>query len=264
MIDLYRTLFRTSLAVQLQYRASGIIWMLGGVVEPVVFLVVWSTVAAAGGGEVGTYTPPQFAAYYLTLMVVDMLTFTWVMHEFEWRIREGQFNALLLRPVHPIHSDIADNLAYKVLVVFVILPAALVLSLLFRPEFSTPPWAFAAAIPVLILSLTVRFFIGWTLALAAFWTTRTTAINSVYFAITLLVSGRIAPIELLPDVLRGAAAILPFYYTNAFSAELLIGRVTPEELRQGVMMQVLWVALAAGLLRLLWGRATRRYGAVGG
>ena len=31
------------------------------------------------------------------------------MYEFEYRIREGSLSFALLKPVHPIHSDIADK-----------------------------------------------------------------------------------------------------------------------------------------------------------
>ena len=40
---------------QIQYRASGMIWMLGGTLEPVIYLVVWSVVARSQGGEVAGF-----------------------------------------------------------------------------------------------------------------------------------------------------------------------------------------------------------------
>ena len=69
---------------QIQYRASGMIWMIGAVLEPLIYLVVWSTVAEARGGEVGGFTSQQFAAYYITLMMVNHLTFTWIMQVFQF------------------------------------------------------------------------------------------------------------------------------------------------------------------------------------
>ena len=45
--DIYRTLFRLELAIMFQYRASVVIWLIGLVLQPVIYLVVWLTVARA-------------------------------------------------------------------------------------------------------------------------------------------------------------------------------------------------------------------------
>ena len=92
--------------MMIQYRASGLIWMIGAVLDPIIFLVVWSVAARASGGTVGGMAPSDFAAYYIVLMLVNHLTFTWIMEVFQYRIQYGNFNAELLRPVHPIHMDI--------------------------------------------------------------------------------------------------------------------------------------------------------------
>src|SRR5512137_1736287 len=141
LIELYVQQFRTTLAMMLQYRASLLIWMIGHVLEPLVYLVVWSVVASTGGGSVGDYTKTQFAAYFIVLMLVDNVTYTWIMYEFEYRIRQGSLSFALLKPVHPIHSDIADNVSSKVITLPFMLAIAAVLALIFHPAFSPPAWA---------------------------------------------------------------------------------------------------------------------------
>jgi ABC-2 type transport system permease protein len=263
LFDLYRALGKVAVAMQIQYRASGIIWMIGSVLEPMIYLVVWSTVARGEGGRAGGYAPEDFAAYYITVMFVSHFTFSWVMHEFQFRIQQGQFSMLLLRPVHPIHGDIADNLAYKLVMLVVLVPSGIVLAVAFRPNFDLELWAVAMFFPALILAFAVRFSFEWGLALAAFWTTRVTAVNQTYFALSAFLSGRIAPIALLPAWLQGAAGFLPFYWMLAFPVELLLGRLTPEEAWRGLGAQMLWVAVTLTALSLLWRTAVRRYSAVG-
>ena len=58
---LYGTLMRTSVQVQFQYRVSNYLYMLGMIAEPVVYLVVWQTIARSQGGEVGGYTAGTFS-----------------------------------------------------------------------------------------------------------------------------------------------------------------------------------------------------------
>ena len=114
-----------AVAANLAYRGAVAIWIFVTLIQPLVFIVVWRTVA--GSGETGGYTANQFVAYFLVMMVVDHLTFIWHMWEFEWRIRTGAFSPLLMRPIHPIHNDVCENLAYKTLGLVGVLPAAVLL-----------------------------------------------------------------------------------------------------------------------------------------
>lgn len=166
-LDIYWTLFKTGLAVQFQYRAAMAIYLLGMVIQPVVYLVVWGTVAEAKGGSVGGMLPADFAAYYIILMVVNHLTFTWNMFEFECRIRTGEFSVLLLQPLHPIHQDLARNVSYKILTLAIMIPATIVLVIIFRPTLSTPRWCLGVFLPAFALAFAVRFMLEWTLALVA-------------------------------------------------------------------------------------------------
>ena len=262
-VALYVQQFRTSLAAMLQYRASLAIWLIGHVVEPLVYLVVWSAVSHAHGGGVGGYETADFAAYFIALMLVNHVTYTWIMFEYEYRVRHGSLSFALLRPVHPIHADIADNVSSKVITLPLILAAAGLLALVFRPALHTYPWAVAAFAPSLLLAFLLRFLMEWILALAAFWTTRVGAINQSYFVLALFLSGQMAPLTLLPRPVQILATALPFRWTTSFPVELLLGRRAWWEALAGLGIQAAWVALFLFLLRLAWRAGVRVYSAVG-
>ncbi len=65
LVDFYSTQMRTAVVAQLQYRVAQYFYMLGMVAEPVIYLVVWSTIARQHGGAVNGITAGQFAAYYI-------------------------------------------------------------------------------------------------------------------------------------------------------------------------------------------------------
>jgi ABC-2 type transport system permease protein len=125
------------------------------------------------------------------------------------------------------------------------------------------PWAAAAFVPALALAFVVRFLVEWSLALAAFWTTRVGAINQMYFVVMLFLSGQMAPLSLMPDWLQSLAAALPFRWMISFPVELLLGRLTPGEALAGLAIQAIWIAVGWGLLRIVWRAGVRRYSAVG-
>ena len=263
LVQLYIQQFKTTLASMFQYRASLVIWMIGQVLEPLVYLIVWSTVSNSSGGSVGDYTTSEFAAYFILLMVVNQVTYTWIMYEFEYRVREGMLSFALLRPVHPIHSDIADNVSSKLITLPIIIGIAAGLAAAFHATVSLQPWALVLFIPALLLAFFVRFLMEWTLAQAAFWTTRVSAINQIYFFLLLFLSGQIAPLTLLPYPVQIAAKVLPFYWTIGFPVELLMGRLTLSGALLGLGAQVVWWGIGFMLLRVVWRAGIRIYSAVG-
>ena len=263
LAQLYLQQFKTTFATMVQYRASLFIWMIDHALQPLVYLVVWSVVAESGGGSAGDYTAAGFAAYFIVLMLVENTSYTWVMFEYDYRIREGLLSPALLRPVHPIHADIAENLSSKAITLPFMMVVAAVLAAVFRPAMSPQLWVLPAAIPALILAFLLRFFCEWALAQVAFWTTRVSAINQSYFVLMLFLSGQVAPISLFPPVLQVIANILPFHWMLGFPVELLLGRLTPAEALVGIGAQAAWVMIAFLLMRLIWRAGIRRYSAVG-
>lgn len=260
---IYQQQFKTWTAVTLQYRAAMIIWLIGIVIEPVVYLVVWTTVARASGGEVNGFAPADFAAYFIVSMVTNHLTFTWHMWEYDWRIRQGELSAMLLRPLHPIHADFAENLAYKVITLLVVVPTTIALILIFRPTLHLTWINGLAFIPALIFAFSIQFLWGWALAMVAFWTTRVNAVIRMYFLGKIFLAGQLAPIALLPSVLQTLATWSPYRWMLAFPVEVLMGRVPLESLGWGLLAQGVWTILGVVVVKLVWQAGIKRYAAFG-
>jgi ABC-2 type transport system permease protein len=263
LLELYAQQFRTTTAMMFQYRASLFIWMIGQVLEPLVYLVVWTIVSNGSGGSVGSYTTKEFAAYFIVLMLVNQVTYTWIMYDFEYRVREGTISFALLKPVHPIHSDIADNLSSKLITLPIMIIIAVGLAVAFHASISPPLWAIGVFIPALLLAFLVRFLIEWTLAQAAFWTTRVSALNQTYFMMMLFLSGQMVPLVLLPHPVQMVATVLPFRWVISFPVEALLGQHTPVEALEGLGIQVAWLIAGTILLRIVWRAGVRAYSAVG-
>ena len=261
MIGVYRAIFRASIAVMLQYRIALLIWMLAHITEPLIHLVVWTTVA--GSGRVAGYAAADFAAYYIALFIVNHATFTFIIYEYEYEIREGRLSAKLLKPLTPMHMYLADNISWKLLSTTVTLPVAALLAWHFQPALPPAGLQIALFVPALVLAFGVRWLLEYTLALAAFWTTRVAACNSVYHLVFWFLAGMVAPNALLPDWLQAVAAVLPFRWMLAFPIEVLLGRLETAAIVQGLLIQCLWLGLAYGLHRFVWAIGVRRYSAVG-
>lgn len=256
--------FRLELAIDLHYRAFTAIWMISAVLDPIVFLVVWTTVARAQGGSVDGMTPADFAAYYIAVFIVGEMTYSWNVWDYENYVKRGDLSAHLLRPVHPFTVNLAANLANKSMRMVIVLSAALLMALLFRPAFHFAAWSLLLFLPALLLAAALYFACDLLAALSAFWWTSTSAVGRTWDTVFLLLSGYVAPLQLFPAALGTITWVLPFRWMLAFPVELLLNTLTPYDAMVGLGMQVAWLAVVSALLGLGWKVALRHYAAVGG
>ncbi len=264
MGSMYLTLMKTSIISQFQYRAANYFYMIGMVVEPVVYLVVWSTIARNSGGSVDGFTPGTFAAYYIVWTLVRNMNIVFTPFGWEQRIKEGEFAGQLLKPVHPIHYDLGSFAGWKVVVILLWLPIAGALTIAFRPELS-PTLLQAVVFFVAIWgAYLIRSLMLWALGMITFWTTRVSAIYEAYFLSELLLSGRLVPMRLLPHWARTLSWAFPFQWTFGFPITSLTGPISNRELATGLAMQALWIAIGIGIVALVWRRAVSRFSSVGG
>ena len=263
LLDIYWADFKNALAVMFQYRVRQLFWLLGMIAEPVIYLVVWTTVARARGSEVGGYTAGEFAAYYIAWTLVRHMNIALTPYAFEDRIRRGRLSAELLRPLHPLHLDLAWFLGMKVVTFALWLPIAALLALIFHPTLNPELWQVVGFLIALVTAFIMRFVILWALGLATFWITRVSALFELFFTAELLLSGRLVPLSLLPGWAQQIANLLPFRWVFGFQIELLFGRLTPQEMVIGFAAQVFWFLFGLGMVHLLWRAGLRRYSAVG-
>jgi ABC-2 type transport system permease protein len=246
----------------LQYRSFFFLLAFGWMIPPLVYLFVWST--AAGDKSIGGLDRGEFVAYYLVLILVNQITYSqtnWTVGDL---IRYGQMSRLLLRPLHPIFDAIAQEVAGKVVYLTLDVPIVILLAIILKPELHPGLIDVLAFVPALVLAWLLRFFWGYALALLAFWATRAYALLPLQDTLVFLFAGQVAPVALLPGVLKSIAIVLPFRYMVGFPVEVLTGQLDPRGLALGFSVQAGWLALALILSAVTWKQGVKRYSAVGG
>jgi ABC-type uncharacterized transport system, permease component len=264
MVDLYLTSMRLAVQQQFQYRTANYFWMLGMVAEPVIYLVVWTTIADQQGGSVQGLTAGYFAAYYIVWTLVRNMNIVFGAPFWEERIREGELNKDLLRPVLPLHYDIAYFAGWKVVVIVLWIPLAIGLSLVFDPLLDPRPLEIAVFAVAIWGAYLLRTMFQEALGMLCFWTTRGAAIFDLWMTTELLLSGRLVPLPLMPDWVQEISRFLPFQWAFFFPIEALVGDLSNEELARGLGAQLLWILIGLAIFRVAWKHAIKRYSAVGG
>lgn len=254
-------MMNASLATMLQYRGEIVLWALWGVVFPAVSMAMWR-VAGKGQG-VGAFSQGDIAAYFLLTMFVGHVTAAWDIFEIGHYVQSGLLSPKLLRPMLPIWESLADNIAYKVLTLVILLPLWIGVGLAVRPTFHTRAVDLLLGVPALLMAAVIAFVWGYVVSCLAFYITRMDAVGELYYGAMLVFGGRFAAIEWLPGPLAAITWLLPFRWMLAFPSELLMGRLDAAATWTGLAWQAAW--LAAGILafRRAWRRGVRHYSAVG-
>ncbi len=250
--------------IQLQYPIANYFFIIGMIAEPVIYMVVWSTVARQQGGSVGGYTPGAFAAYYIVWTLVRNMNLVYTPYGWERRIRNGRLVINLLRPIHPLHEDVAYFAGAKVIEILLWLPLAVILSFIFKPDLHPTLLECVVFFVAIWLAYLIRTMTLSLLGMITFWTTRVSALYELYFAAELILSGRLVPLSLMPEWVQKLAWYFPFRWTFGFPIETLVGSMSVNELFGGLGMQLLWVVLGLGAVNIMWKAGIHRFSAVGG
>jgi ABC-2 type transport system permease protein len=255
---------RNGLLHEFQYRVTAFIGLIGFLIEPVVYLAVWRSVAIAQGGAVGDYGLSELTGYYIAWSLVRAMNLALAPYTWEWRIRGGRLNELLIRPVHPFHRDFAFFAGQKPIWIVMALPLAAIMWLTFRPDLTLSLVGILGFFVAVWLAFTIRHMVLFVLGSVNFWTTRTSALFEMIVALELMLSGRLVPMSLMPEWVQRVSYFLPFRWTFQFPIETVIGRLNGGQILTGLGVQIAWIVGLTFLIRLVWGKAIKRYTAVGG
>jgi len=244
--------------------AKGFFWTLalGWMTGPVIYLLLWSV--AVGGGEIGGFDRNAFILYYLGLIFINQLTYPTAHWSTGEAITNGSISKALLRPMPLFYADIGCDLAVKIVCMpFVVLVIA-ILGFIFGVDITFSLSMLPAAVLALLMGMAIRFILAHILALMAFYTQQSWALLSVNDTFIFLFSGQVAPIALFPSGLRNFVSFLPYRYMVAFPIEILMGKLTIEEMQHGFAIQIAWLALLIAVSFLVTKAGVKKYSATGG
>ena len=233
-------------------------WMMG----PLVFLFVWVAVAENGGA--GGFERTDFIFYYLTLILVNQLSYPcshWVIGE---NIQIGIMSTWLMCPLPIIYEAAASDIALKIVCMPVVMVIVAVIALFLGVGGVTAAGSILLFIPALLMSCLLRFIASYTLSLLAFWTEKIDSLLAVNDTLVFLLAGQVAPTVMLPGLLGTVSSILPFRYMLGFPVEILTGMVPYPDIIRGLWVQAFWLLIFMVLQKVILNKGIRHYTAVGG
>ena len=265
-LRLQAQIFNLGVQSNLIYRWNFLLRVLVSFVPLLGSVFLWNAVFTGHQGFAG-YTFASMVAYFITLILIDTLT---TPNEDDFQIaediREGQINALLLKPIgyrlYRFHLYAAARLVHAA---FAIVPLGIAMIWLGH-YYTGLPWL--VNLPLTLLATVgaalIQFFFCFTLAMIAFWILDIGSVTFIIYSIEFLLGGHMFPVDAYPQWLQIICLHLPFAYEYFFPAAILIGHVNGQALITSFLWQWAWIGFFYVLSGILWKRGLHQYTAVGG
>ncbi len=255
-------LVRLGVLEMIVYRAEVLLWILSTTM-PLIMMALFAAVTHEA--PLGELDEPRVVAYFLMTFIVRNLTGSWISWQISQEVRDGTLSMRLLRPVPTWLAYAAEsvgNMPFRVLIAVAVSAVFLWVS---GPRELTHDPLLALLVPLaLLLSATLTLLVSLFVGSLAFFFESSHKIMDVWLAAQFVFSGYLIPLELFPEGLQRTNDWLPFRYQIGLPVELALGAHSRVEALTLLARQVLFVMLAALVLRSSWRRGVARFEAYGG
>jgi ABC-2 type transport system permease protein len=258
----YPTMLRIGFAEMVAYRAEFLVWILTTNM-PLVMMALWNAVAA--DGPVGRFGQRELNSYYLAVLVVRILTSSWLVWELTMDIRQGRLASRLLRPLHPLLAYSAQHLAAVPMRALVVSPLVVILLIMMGGQLPLlEPWRLAVFLASLAGAWLLLFLTMVSIGSLAMFVDSALSIFELWLGVHFVLSGYLVPIELLPTWAVAASRALPFFYMLGFPVETAVGLLDRDAALHALGVQWAYVAGMLVVALTIWRLGMRRFVAFGG
>ncbi len=263
----YWSVFTIGLQNTFVYRWNFLLRSLFGLVPLVATVFIWRALFESRGSDIRGWDFGQIVYYFMVVLLVESLV---TPTDDEWQIaaeiREGQINNFLAKPIDHLAYRVSLFLSARLLyTALTIIPIAGVFA--WFHEFivlPTDPLTWPLFLVSLIMAAAIQFLIAYALAMLAFWILEISTVVFILYSFEYYLSGRMFPLDIMPDGLRIALKFLPFTYELYFPVAVLMEKIRGVDLWIGLAIQAGWVLACFLAARLMWRAGLRRYESVGG
>ena len=259
----YLAVLRVSISNNLAYMAEVFFRSIFLLVFIFIFLQLWTATFAARGIHSLNGLRISDLVWYLAATEVIALSLPQLTRLIDQEVRTGQLAYLLGRPCSYVLYHFAQYLGERLvrLVVNTVVASAIALLYVGWPPFT---WQSLLAWPlVLFLAVCIDFVVYFSIGLLAFWIEETTPFFLIVNRCAMVLGGLLAPLEVLPQPIRGIAQVLPFSAVFYGPARTLV-HFELSAFGWLLVQQVITLAVGSIILLLIYRLATRRVNINGG
>ena len=258
----YKKSFSLAWRTQLTYRVNFIVGRLREFVVYGAMLLLYSALPQGSG----SYSQSDLLTYTIMSSLLGSAAFLYGMHSIADEISGGDLTNYLLRPINYFGYWVSQLLAQRSLLLLGGFAQLALLVWLFSAQhftFQTQPFALLQTVVLYLGSLALIQGLDFMGGLFSFWTNKGHGMRWLIMIFIQFLSGSYIPLDALPDWAHTLLTWTPFPSLLFAPLQAYLGRLTLLGWIQTLTIQWAWIAVTYFLVRALWKRGLKTYGAYG-
>jgi len=258
----YFALAKIEILDSLEYRYELILWQIIELVPILTLAMVWLTL---GTNKVGDYSISQLITYYLVSAVTSRL----VEYHFAYyqadNIRTGKFSLYLLKPITLIKAFYSSDFPSQCFMFIVTTIPLITVVWGLLNQYLVFPTLMNMLFFLLMVGMgnVINFLLQMILVAMAFFFKSIEGLRHTQWMANAVFGGAMIPLVFLPRVIQNISSWLPFKLMYFVPISIYMGNFDISEIILNLGYGVLWIGGLVIFSNWLWGRALKRYSAVG-
>lgn len=248
----------------LTYRFSVLAYRIGEIAETLMLILMWSAIYS-NQKIIGGMTLQEMITYVLIGNFFDAMIRNFLPGVVARDIKEGRLSIFLVKPMGYFSYILSEGVGRISLATISSILSSFIVIVFFSHIFiwnSNVAYLLIIAATV-VLAFITELLLSYLIGLIAFWTDEVDGIYATIDRVKKFFSGGYFPINLLPLIFVQISFVLPFAYSFYIPAQLYLKKIDMSTGLKGLLVQVVWIGILYGIIKIVWDRGLRRYEGIG-
>jgi len=265
MIKKYTSIIKIAWQEQLTHRMDFLGWRITHIVNILSQVIIW-TIIFKSNNYIKGYTYEEMITYIIIGWFFLFLSNNYgIEGRVARHIHRGELSNFITKPLSYLRFITTLSIGRISIAFGTSAIIQLILIFLFRKIiiFNIDPLVLLIISAMLIVAYFVKLFMDLLIGFLAFWTNEIVGLYSGLRAIERILSGAMFPINLLPALFLNISIAFPFVYTFFVPVQLYLGKMSVSEGLKGIGVEIIWLIILYGIIKLVWKWGLKKYESVG-
>lgn len=260
----YLAIIKATWQRALTYRFTVASYRIGEVAEIVILIFMWMAIYREQD-SINGYTLKEMTTYILMGNFINVMVRNWLFDVVATDIKDGKLSLFLIKPIAYFQYILVREIGRISLTFFMSIISQTMVILFFASQFilnTTPLYLIIIALMV-ILAFITELLLSFLIGLMAFWTQEVDGLHVTINRVSKFFAGGYFPLSLLSAGFVEVSFLLPFAYSFFVPAQLYLHKIDIQRGMQGIIVQLCWILLLYGIIKVTWKKGLRVYEGVG-
>ena len=246
------------------YRFTILANRFGQIITVLLMLFMWLIVYGETGSIKG-FNINEMITYIVIGELFHVVTDNNISDKVAHAIKSGHLSSFLVRPMSYLRFAFTAQLGSMSFKIFFSIFSRLLIVFLFFNKiiFNTDVKYILVIMAILALTFILKMLLSYLVGLIAFWATEVSGLYNIIHRLEKILSGSYFPLAFLPVLFVRISLLMPFAYFFFVPAQLYLKKIDLNTGLKGLAVQVVWIFLLYGIIKVVWKRGLKKYEGVG-